>query len=277
MKTVLGLSCFLLAAACSKSKGGAEAIRFDAAALGDSATADAGNGAADAGIVSVCDSHDVMCIDQSLEGLLLYEDPAEQTLVTDETGDRSAFYSYVDARAGGQSPSTSYVYARFTDDGLEQVAIGDEAALESTEWDIAFRRFVIRLNSGTSGPGCVVGAPALFDASDEEFDQLTAVPGDLELTEEQYFSGSCELVEDGSGLPGAPATTLAHFWAYGDGGCLEMTHDVYVLALADGRHVKLQVRSYYTPENQEICDSGSPPPMPSGSANIRFRWQFIES
>jgi hypothetical protein len=163
------------------------------------------------------------------------------------------------------------VYARFGAAGLERVAIDDESAIESTEWDIAFRRYVVRLNSGVSGPGCVVGARAPVDT---EFDTLTAVPADLTFNAEAYFtSATCSYVSDASGI-GAPATVLGGYWSYP--GCVAMTKNVYVVRTRSGRHVKLRVESYYTPSVQETCDTTGTAPMPSGAGNLRMRWAWLD-
>ncbi|UJR82042.1 HmuY family protein [Sandaracinus amylolyticus] len=248
----------------------------------DGGVDDAGS---DAGPAPQCTAHDVRCQEASITELRLFEPSALAGLVTEEGTTAGEFTTHVDATAmpvGGTSPTTSYVYARFTETGLEQVEIGDEDALLSSGWDIAFRRYVIRLNSGISGPSCVTGArlPPTAEGEPPTFESVTEVPADLELFEEEYFTeaspGECTLVSDGSGLPGAPDTILAGYWRYSPTMCLMMTGNVYVLQLREGRHVKLEVISYYSPENQEACNSGGSPTSPSGSANMRVRWAFLD-
>lgn len=63
----------------------------------------------------------------------------------------------LDATAGGVSadaddPSNRWTYFSF-DDG--EVVLSDEEALASTAWDLGFKRFNIKSNSGPSGPGDV--------------------------------------------------------------------------------------------------------------------------
>jgi hypothetical protein len=210
------------------------------------------------------------CSDESILELQFFAE-ANDGLIENEA-DGEGFLTHVDATGGGFTPSKAYVYARFTDEGLVRVDVGDEAALESTEWDIAFRRFVIRLNSGVSGPSCVTAART---AAATEYDTLTAPPESLEYRTEEYFTPTCEFVPDGSGLE-SPGTALQSFWSYP--GCVQMTGNVYVVRLANGRRLKLTVTAYYAPEAQEMCDStGSAPTGPAnGSGNIRFRWAFLE-
>jgi hypothetical protein len=279
--------------ACGGDDGGGPGPGPDADVV-DSGSVDGGasdadlpptDGGADAGPPPMlCEAREVRCQEASVAELRLFEAPAPAGLITEEGTTPGEFLTHVDATArpmSGTVPTTSYVYARFTPTGLEQVGIGDEDAFDSLDWDIAFRRFVIRLNSGVSGPSCVRGvrvppiggAPATFEA-------VTRVPDALSLFEESYFSetspGSCVLVNDGSGLPGSPDTVLASYWRYGGVGCLQMTGNVYVVALRNGRHVKLQVTGYYSPANQERCQMDLAPEMPSGAANLRIRWAFVD-
>ncbi len=220
--------------------------------------------------VPACVPTEPACQDEQIQGLA-FSDEASGGDITEEGTTPGVFITHVDATAGGFNGTGGYTYARFTPNGLEKVDISDEESLESTEWDIALRRFVLRLNSGVSGPSCVLGGrtgPAT------EFDALDAVPSTITFRVEQYFEGeSCEFVPDTSGI-GAAQTLLSSFWTYP--GCVKMTGNVYVVQLADGRHVKLQVLSYYTPEVQEGCDEREELTMPSGSGNYRIKWAFID-
>jgi hypothetical protein len=104
---------------------------------------------------------------------------------------------------------------------------------------------------------------------------VAAIPEKLALRTDDYFSQSCELVPDGSGLPQSPATALSGYWKY-DNSCVAMTGAVYVVRLKDGRHVKLKVEDYYEPSVQEQCDTTGMIPMSgTGSANFRVRWAFL--
>ena len=208
-----------------------------------------------------------LCADEAI-ALLMFQD----TLNTSElvsTRQDDAFYAEVDATAGGRSPTESFVYARFTEDGLQQVDIDDEAALSSTEWHVAMRRFVIRLNSGVSGPGNVVGGRT---APDTDFDALSAMPEGQALHEEAYFTESCDFVPDTSGI-GAPATVLSSFWTYSS--CLEMTGNVYVVQWSETKAVKLQVLAYYGGENQALCEETGMVAEPSLAGQLRVRWDFV--
>lgn len=213
----------------------------------------------------------VACADQVILDMNFQPDPAPGAITT--TADGAGFKEEIDATAGGPFATTpdSYVYGKFTKDGLTKVAISDEQSLDSMDWDIAFRRYVVRINSGDSGPSCVQGARVPGAA---KFEDVSAVPANLAYHTDDYFTDSCMIIPDGSGLPGSPATALSSFWTYP--GCVQMTDHVFVIALADGRHVKLVVDSYYSPTVQETCDTtGSVPMSNTGSANYVVRWAYL--
>ncbi|MFY0577311.1 HmuY family protein [Cystobacter fuscus] len=174
----------------------------------------------------------------------------------------------MDARAGGAATTQSYTYGHFTPQGLSRVAVDDQAALASTDWDIALRRYTIRVNSGVSGPSCVAVARTPAGTS---FESVTAVDTAWEFRTEDYFTESCEPIPGQYDL--GLATRLEDFWGYE--ACLSMTDAVFVLRLADGRHVKLQVTHYYEPEPQRVCDETGEVPQPSGAAQLRVRWAFL--
>jgi hypothetical protein len=280
-------------AACSDDPSRPDASAADAAAVADAAapdgaapdaaetpdggatpdaaeSRDAGATSIDAGTSVECPVRVPECQDESIARLTLRTTPSDGTIVEEGTTP-GVFLTLVDSTGGGLNTPESYVYARFGAAGLEKVAIDDEAALESTEWDIAFRRYVARINSGVSGPGCVVAARTP-DGTD--FDALGAVPGGLRFNAEAYFTpATCSYVSDTSGI-GAPATVLGGFWSYP--GCVAMTKNVYIVRTRSGRHVKLRVESYYTPSVQETCDATGTAPMPSGAGNLRVRWAWID-
>ncbi|MDP1827113.1 MAG: HmuY family protein [Archangium sp.] len=186
--------------------------------------------------------------------------------------DATGFLSTVDATGGGASPTQSYVYARFTaTGGLEKLQLSDAAAFTSTDWDIAFRRFVIRLNGGDSGPSCV-GAMAAAAS----YDSLTAVPAGYSPQVDDFLTPAptCSFIDDGSGLGTAPNTALAGFYTYTS--CAAMTGTPFVVVTRAGRHLKLVVTSYYaTTTAQQSCDqTGSAGGAAGGT--IRLRWAWLD-
>ena len=215
-----------------------------------------------------CDASAVRCTEKSIDKFPLLT--VASTVAPVEEGTVSGeFITYVDARAGGATAKESFLYARFTPQGLVKVAVDDQAALASTEWDIAFRRYIIRVNSGVSGPSCTSVAQTPAGTT---FDALKAVDTSWEFRPESYYTEACEFVPDDSGI-GAPAAQLGSYWTYK--GCLAMTNKVFVVRLADGKHVKLQVMRYYDQtELQRSCDSGTASAV-SGAAQLRVKWAFL--
>ncbi len=244
------------------------ATEIDAGDTTPDGGADAGT-TPDAGTAMACMPAEVPCQDESIQELSLFRMP-NNAMVT-HTATTGGTITQVDTTGGGLTPTRSYVYLKFGATGLDRVDIGDEAALDSMDWDISMRRFVVRLNSGVSGPSCV---GARRTAPGTRFDDVTTVPaGDARYEEYMTPAPNCALVNDGSGLPGSPGVALQSFWEYP--GCVKMTGNVYVLSLADGRAVKLQVLSYYTLANQQLCDTQSRIMTPSGAGALRFKWAFL--
>lgn len=222
----------------------------------------------DAGVTFRCAPSAVPCQDQSTQRLSLKMNYS--TGVTEEELPTLGARTRVDARAGGSVANESYLYLRFTPQGLERVPVTDDEAFTSMDWDIAFRRFVIRLNSGVSGPSCVVGART---APNTTFDGLTSVPPNLAWRTEEYFTGAaCDFVPDPSGI-GGPNAALTSFWTYAM--CVQTTSNVYVLHLRDGRYVKFQVLTYYSDTEQQTCNMTGTAPSPNQAANYRVRWGFL--
>lgn len=277
MKTLLALvSSLTLLVACGDSgTGGSGADGGGGSGAGGAeggAGGDGGGPSGGGGSGPVCtEPVDVPCEDQVILGMNLKTTPSPTGITNEPEGD--GFVSVIDATAGGafNPDPPSYTYGKFTDEGLEVVAINDEDALASMDWDISFRRYVGRINSGNSGPSCVSAARL---PGTPEYESVTAVEDDLTFRTDDYFTESCELIADGTGLEGSPATALSSYWTYP--GCVQMTDNVYIVRLADGRRLKLTVTNFYNDEAQESCDAVAMVPMQNtGSGNVRIRWAFL--
>lgn len=250
------------------------ACNGEAAAPADDDDGDGGgqNAGGGGGAAAGCTAPtEVTCSDQVILQMNLQDDITTGTITNQSDG--AGFTSAIDATAGGAfTPDPqSYTYGKFTPTGLVPVAINDEDSLDSMDWDIAFRRYVVRINSGHSGPSCVraarlPGAPV--------YDQVTEVASGLSFRRDEYFTESCDLIPDGTGLEGSPATALSSYWSYP--GCVKMTDNVFVLELASGERLKLTVVSYYDPAVQEQCDTqGTIPMSATGSAQFVVRWAML--
>jgi hypothetical protein len=252
----------------------------DAGPEADGGAQDAGTdaGSADAGVdagvdagAQPCSATPVECSDVAISSLDLKVAPSPDSIgnVAEGTG----WLSTVDSRGGGFNPTQSYVYARFGAAGLEKVALGDQAAIDSLDWDIAFRRFVIRLNGGDSGPSCTAAAVLPPGTS---YDGLSTVPSGLQYAPDNFLDRppTCSFIDDGSGLGTSPNTALAAYYEYTS--CVVMTGRVFIVKTRDGRHVKLTVTTYYaTTAGQGSCDStGMTGGAPGGT--IRLRWQYLD-
>ncbi|MEZ4381328.1 MAG: HmuY family protein [Nannocystaceae bacterium] len=213
-----------------------------------------------------CGLAEVPCVPQAIEELGLLADTVSDASVSN-SADGDGWRSVLDASAGGAMAAAMnpWVYLRFTDAGLARVDLDDVAATESDAWDVAAKRYGIRVNSGTSGPSCVLVATAEGD-----YAAIAAAPDDAEFAAERYYDDSCALIEDSSGIAGNPAYRMSGWWGYA--GCVTTTGQSYVVRLADGRDVKLVIDAYYA-EGQEACnESGS---MGTGSATMTWRWSYL--
>lgn len=211
------------------------------------------------------------CSDQVITQLAFNMVAANEKITNAPDG--AGWKSNVDATAGGAfvPKPDSYTYGKFTDMGLTKVAISDYDSLDSKDWDIAFRRYVIRINSGSSGPSCVEAAVV----SGQKYEDVAMVPPGLMYTPDNYFTSDCMLISDNSGLPSNPNTALKPFWTYTN--CVKMTGAVFVLQLADGRHIKLIVDDYYSPAVQDQCDTTDMIPADNtGSAHYIIRWAYLQ-
>jgi hypothetical protein len=219
----------------------------------------------------VCTKTLVACSDSAIATLDLKTtvSPGQITNTADGTG----WQSTIDATAGGFNPTQSYVYARFTAAGLAKVALSDQAAIDSMDWDIAFRRFVLRLNGGDSGPACT-GAVALADGG--TYHAITAPPRGATWVVDNYLDEppACTFLPDGSGLTTSPQTALATFYSYAT--CVAMTGRPFVIRTSANRHLKLVVDTYYSTEaGQTTCNSAGNTGGALGGT-IRLRWAYLD-
>jgi hypothetical protein len=221
----------------------------------------------------MCEAHDAPCEDQQFLELGLQENVASGDVTNAEAD--GIWTTKIDATAGVapgtlEPPSESFTYLKFTDEGLIKLDISDEDAFADMDWDISVRRYIMRLNGGMGGPGCVTGARM---PPNTDFAAFAEVPEAATFFEEQYMTGdSCEMIPDGSGLP-SPSTVMSNFWSYST--CVGMTYNTYVIDLADGRQVKLVVDHYYAEANQASCQESGSAGSPSNSGNVGVRWAFL--
>ena len=217
---------------------------------------------------SICtEPAELACFDSVILDLSLQDDAvSEGSVETTEEGDD--FVTLVDASAGGFNNATSnpWVYLKFEDSGATKVSIDDETALESMDWDMSLRRFMIRLNGGDSGPSCVSATTLL----EQSYEDLSSAPAGLTYFADAFYTSDCTLINDSSGLPGSPQLSLGSWWEYP--GCVKTTNYPHLIQLADGRIIKLRVEQYYG-SGQDDCNSNGSPGSDSGQ--IVLRWRYL--
>jgi hypothetical protein len=150
---------------------------------------------------------------------------------------------YVDGTAGGliDAPDNPYIYVRFGATP-EKVTITDTASYDDPGWDIAIKRYVIRANSGDSGPGGVEVAPVSAATLAEVVDP----PPAASFLVDEYISDQCEY---SGGLLGEPVTAVGTWYSYDESMQLAPLDYVFVVKRPDGTMYKFKVQTYYNQEN----------------------------
>lgn len=180
------------------------------------------------------------------------------------------FTSTIDARAGGVAGTNSGVYVRFTRNGLAQASVSDVSALRSLDWDVSFKRAVIRLNGGDSGPSCVdasrvAGTPAL---------SMVPPPSmNSRFSSEDILNAQCDVNPDSSGT-GQPATVMREWFRYAS--CVQTTGAVWVIRTANADLVAFTVDQYYSSAlTQQGCNSTGLVGPSASAAEFTVRWRFL--
>jgi hypothetical protein len=155
---------------------------------------------------------------------------------------QEVFTTVVDASAGGAAGQAEqpFVYLDLeAEDGAAAVAIDDVASFESTDWDIALKRFVIRSNSGDSGPADIEVATIQSEELREDDD----VPSQL-FADDDWTSAECALLRDATT---GPRTRFSN-WYEVTAGRYEPRPVLHLVRLGAGRYAEVDVVTYYGDE-----------------------------
>jgi hypothetical protein len=164
---------------------------------------------------------------------------------------------FIDATAGGfqMAATNPAIYLELS--GGTKVEVTDPASLASTDWDLAFKRYVVRSNSGDGGPGDA----AVAFLNNKDFAAVTMADAQAAVLEaETWFNEECEYETDATnGL----VTSFSAWYTY-EGMVLEPVPGTWVVRGADGTSFyKLEFLSYYADP-----DGGEDP-----TVGARFRVQ----
>ena len=160
--------------------------------------------------------------------------------ITVSPTDAAVYNAQIDATAGGSMGygENPFVYIDLI--GRKKVALSDAKAQFSTDWDIAFKRWQIKINGGDSGPGYVlltrVDGTSLGDVMDVPLGPYSV---------DSYFDAQCNLISDPIGGLG---TALSDWYDYDMtmGTRLVPRPQILVFTRRDGQgYIKLQITSYY--------------------------------
>ncbi len=168
--------------------------------------------------------------------------------------DPMVFTAEVDATAGGSMKygENPFVYLDLI--GRKKVDITDVQSPNQGGWDIALKRWQLKINSGDSGNGGVT--VAIVDG--KNLADVTKPPaGTYEA--DAYFDGKCVFQADPIGGLG---TALSDWYDYESGTSrIIPKKEVIVLKRRDGQgYIKLQILSYY---------------KGSTSANYSLTWSYL--
>lgn len=162
----------------------------------------------------------------------------EVTVLADASGVKTLF---IDATAGGLMEQANFPWTYINLGTASRVDITDTEADTSAGWDLAFKRPIIRTNSGAGAVGNG-GAAFLKEATFDAVTKESAQSADIKI--ESWFDDKCVLQVDEGGYT---RTTFDGWYDYGG----QQTHavtphpGVFVVTGGDGQAYKVELESYY--------------------------------
>ncbi len=151
-------------------------------------TTDIGNNETDTGNNEECDP------EQIAYDLVVSSQDVAAGSVEEVTTEDGVDVVRVDASLGGPAAAaeSSWVYVDLTTPAM--VMVSDDEALTNGDWDVAFKRADMRLNSGDSGP-----RPLLVSKVESDFDTAMPPAQDGDWLSDDFVSDECEVSTYGRG------------------------------------------------------------------------------
>lgn len=140
----------------------------------------------------------------------------------------------LDARAGGshaepEDPANKYTYFNLQTGAV--IDITDAESETSTAWDIAFKRYYVKLNGGVSGPKGVLG----YDFQAERVETTAEITSFTPESELPLFEGASEEDISGAWVEDRIGSILQGSYTQSASGVLEPSGAVYVVTDAAGK------------------------------------------
>jgi hypothetical protein len=174
------------------------------------------------------------------QSLSLVDDVSTATVsILSEAADERILY--VDASVGGLNGQDTYPWVYIALATGQVAPLTDLEALSSKDWDLAFKRSVVRTNSGDSGPG--QGGAIRIALPWDDVDASTL--GNKTLPIESWFDEECTLELDASQNL---ITTFSGWSEYDEAHhVLSAAPDVvFITAAADGSLYKVAILDYFS-------------------------------
>jgi hypothetical protein len=177
---------------------------------------------------------------------------AQVSILSESAGERTL---YVDASVGGLGAAEKNPWVYLSLKTGMAVAVTDLEALDSTAWDLGFKRTMIRTNGGDSGPGS--GGAIRIGLAWDKVSRTTL--GNAKLPIEVWFDDMCMIGMDMKDATGNLVTTYSAWSEYDEANhVVSAAPDVvFITAGGDGTLYKVQIEDYYsTPSGQHGTVAG---------------------
>lgn len=150
----------------------------------------------------------------------------------------------VEATAGGSGASAENPFIYLDLSTGEKVEVNDLEAYANSDWDLAFKRYIIRTNSQDSGPGDV----SVAKIADTTFADVTAAPEASAFEQDVSYNDSCEPLTDPIGsLKTAfnhlnPMKNTGSWYEYP--GLTPTEGDIYVVDVPEEATYKMEIEAW---------------------------------